>query len=241
MMQAEMSTKAYDWREAASAVRALLRKPDDVAQVFRIVNALPGHAIQRATKKLRKQASGARLLRDQPAIVRTLCDRARLEAMPEGSLGRCYLAFMDAENISAEGLLAAEDAAGAGRTRRGDEEFVWAYLRDTHDLWHVVTGYRGDLLGEPALQAFNFAQTWNPGIGFLAMGVFLKGGKLTGVRRLMIDGFFRGLRAAWMVGEDWEHLLPLPLDEVRRRLRVPPLRPYAPIRLSDFPDGKFPG
>jgi ubiquinone biosynthesis protein COQ4 len=239
-MQVERNTKAYDWREAASAVRALIRNPDDVSQVFRIVNALPGHAIERATKKLRKHPNGARLLGDQPSIVRILCDRQRLEAMPEDSLGRAYLRFMDAEQISAEGLLAAEDAAGVGRTRRQDEEFVWAYLRDTHDLWHVVTGYRGDLLGEPALQAFNFAQTWNPGIGFLAVGVFLKGGKLAGVRRLMLDGFLRGLRAAWMVGEDWEHLLPLPLDEVRKRLRVPPLAPYKEIRLSDFPDGKYP-
>lgn len=235
-----MPTRHYDLLEAVRAVRALIKDPNDVAEVFRLVNALPGYAIERATRKLRKHPDGARLLAQRRSIVRALCDRERLEAMPEGSLGRAYQQFVDDEQISAQGLLDAEDAAGVTTTRARDEEFVWAYLRDTHDLWHVVTGYRGDLLGEPALQAFNFAQTWNPGIGLLALGVFLNGHKLRGVRPLMLVGFVRGLRAVWMVGVDWEQWLPLPLEEVRRRLRLPPLPPYEPVRLSDFPDGKLP-
>lgn len=40
-------------------------------------------------------------------------------------------------------------------------------MRDTHDLWHVLTGYSGDVLGETALLGFIFAQTGNPGVALI--------------------------------------------------------------------------
>jgi len=48
-------------------------------------------------------------------------------------------------------------------------------MRDTHDLWHVVTGYKGDLVGEASLLAFLFAQTRNPGVGFIVAVALLVG------------------------------------------------------------------
>jgi ubiquinone biosynthesis protein COQ4 len=240
MTEAKMGTRPYDWREAWDAMRGMMRDPNDVPQLFRIVNALPGYAFSRLARKMRCYPESARLLEQQPIIRRALCDRERLEAMPEDSLGRAYLRFMDAEQISAQGLLDAEDAATVQRQRKPDEEFVWSYMRDTHDLVHVVTGYKGDLKGEPSLLAFNYAQTWIPGLGFIATMVVLFGSKLPGIRRMMVEAFVRGLRADWIFSVDWEHLLPLPVEEVRQRLKIPPLRPYQPLRLSDFPDGKLP-
>ena len=40
-------------------------------------------------------------------------------------------------------------------------------MRDQHDLWHTLTGYRGDLLGKTDMLAFTFAQVKHPGVGFL--------------------------------------------------------------------------
>ena len=37
-----------------------------------------------------------------------------------------------------------------------------------HDLWHVVTGYGRDELGEACLLAFTYAQNKNRGVGFIA-------------------------------------------------------------------------
>jgi ubiquinone biosynthesis protein COQ4 len=106
-------------------------------------------------------------------------------------------------------------------------------MRDTHDLWHVVLGYRGDVLGEAALLAFTFAQTRNPAIGVLVL-VGLSKLRTAAARRLIVDALARGLRAAWFPEQAWETLLPLPLDEVRRRLHVGASPEYTPVRTSDL-------
>ena len=241
MDSAPMNRIPYNWPEAISAVRALMKDPNDVSQVFRIVDALPGYSLQRVARRLHQTPSGARRLREQPSILPQLRDRAALAAMPPGSLGETYLRFCIAENISADGLVAAGAQGGGAAHKTTDEvEYVWHYLRDTHDLWHVVTGYEADLLGEPALVAFQAVQTWSPGLSFIALMVLLKGGFLTGIRRIIVEGFVRGLRSGWFPGEDWESLLPLPLEEVRRRLNVPAMKPYKQIRVTDLPGGKLP-
>jgi ubiquinone biosynthesis protein COQ4 len=108
-------------------------------------------------------------------------------------------------------------------------------LRDMHDLWHVVSGYGRDLVGEASLLTFTFAQTWNPGVGFIAAVAYLRIGDVPGARGLLREAFRRGRRAAWLPGEDWEALLALPLDEVRSRLRVgrPPC--YEGVRSTGAP------
>src|SRR3974390_2556273 len=86
--------------------------------------------------------------------------------MPEGSLGRAYLAFVESEGISAEGI---RDASVKNRERSIPEAFAYLHcrMRDTHDLWHAATGYKGDVRGELALLAFTLAQNWNLGVALL--------------------------------------------------------------------------
>jgi ubiquinone biosynthesis protein COQ4 len=104
-------------------------------------------------------------------------------------------------------------------------------MRDTHDLFHTVTGYKGDLLGEAGVLAFTFAQTGHPGIGFLA-GIGLVVSPEPRVRRMILGGFRRGRRARWLPATDWAALLPRPLDEVRRELGVVPVDDYEAVRES---------
>lgn len=241
MLDVNLGTKPYDWKTALEAVRQLLKDPNDVAPVFRIINALPGRSLQRVARRMQQTATGRRLLHERPSLSAALRDRDRLSAMPDDSLAAAYLRFCAAENIVTEDLVTIDEQVERNaQTHDPELLFVWQYLRDTHDLWHVVTGYRGDLLGEPALQAFNFAQNFAPGIGLIAAAVFLRGSFLTGVRRIILEGFVHGLRARPLIEEDWERLLPLPLEKVRQYLHVQVARPYRAIRLSDFPGGKLP-
>jgi ubiquinone biosynthesis protein COQ4 len=106
-------------------------------------------------------------------------------------------------------------------------------MRDTHDLWHTLLGYRGDVLGEAALLAFTFAQTRNPAIGVLVLVGLAKLNR-SEARALIVRGFARGLRAAWLPAQPWETLLPQPLDAVRRRLNVDAPPPYTPVRSSEL-------
>ena len=42
-------------------------------------------------------------------------------------------------------------------------------VRDMHDLWHVITGYGRDGLGEGCLVAFSYAQTRSLGFAAIAL------------------------------------------------------------------------
>jgi len=219
--------------DAARAMRALLQNPDDTAQAFRIIEALSGKNGERSLAKLRQRASGRRLLAQKPALIEQLCDRKALSKLPEGSLGREYLRFLDSEGITAEGL---KQASIEGRDKVAvteDLDFLRDRMRDTHDLWHTVAGYKGDLVGEAALLAFSFAQTWNPGVGFIVAIALLRGGELN-VRKLILQGFQRGVRAEWLVSVEWEKLLSLPIETVREMLHIGPPPMYQTVRSNEY-------
>jgi ubiquinone biosynthesis protein COQ4 len=214
---------------ALRAVAAISRNPDDTAQVFTLIEALSGI---RTPAWIARRLRGGTILRTQPDILAHLTDRRALERMAPGSLAHEYLRFVESEGITAEGLREAS-VHGEARSADPEVEFIRRRMRDTHDLWHAVLGYRGDVLGEAAVLAFTFAQTRNAAIGVLVL-VGLAKLYSHEARALIVGGFRRGLRAAWFPAQEWESLLALPVDEVRRRLKVDAPPDYAPVRTSDL-------
>jgi ubiquinone biosynthesis protein COQ4 len=222
----------FDLPRAGRALAALIRDPDDLPQVFTLIESMSGTAPHRLLFAFRRSESGARLLRDRPDIVPLLSDRAGLRALPEGSLGRAYLAFVESEGISPAGIKTASEGLVID-PRRAAFAFLHQRMRDTHDLWHAATGYKGDVLGEASLLAFTLAQNWNTGIAFIVAAALLKGfGRLE--TKVIRDGYRRGREAAWLPAQDWESLLPLPLDEVRTRLKLGAPAVYTPVRTSEL-------
>ncbi|HZQ61284.1 MAG TPA: Coq4 family protein [Casimicrobiaceae bacterium] len=197
--------------------------------MFTLIEALSG---VRTPAWIARRLDGAPLLRARPDILAHLTDRDGLRRMPAGSLAHAYLEFVDSEGITAEGLREAS-VHGETRAAAAEVEFIRRRMRDTHDLWHAVLGYRGDVLGETAVLAFTFAQTRNPAIGVLVL-VGLAKLYSAEARALIVGGFIRGMRAAWFPSQEWESLLPIPIDEVRRRLRVGAPPDYVPVRTSDL-------
>jgi ubiquinone biosynthesis protein COQ4 len=208
-------------RVALRAIRTLLDNPDDTAQAFVIVRALSGGSICRNYRRFCQTELGKNVFREQRSLLTALQDRAALAALPAGSVGRAYLQFLKDEKITAEGLVGASVEGGRTEFSDPDLNLFQDRMRDMHDLWHVLTGYKGDVVGEAALLAFTFPQTWNPGIGFIAAAVWLKAKRVrSDVTGFMLHAFGRGLFARWLPGEDWESILALPLDEVREKLRI---------------------
>ena len=155
--------------------------------------------------------------------------------MPEGSLGRAYLDFIRGGGLTADFLVQTSGEVATG-ARADDVDYIRCRMRDAHDLWHVVTGYRGDLLGEVAVLSFTFAQIFNVGIGLLVGVGFAKAGE-PDARRLFVDAFARGARAAWLPAIPWEQLLAEDLGAIRLRLRVGPPPTYEPFYARDLPPG----
>ena len=224
-----------DLPRALRALRALLADPDDLPQVFTVLESLAGDTLPRMERRMQKSASGRRLLATRPDLVPLLKDRDALRKLPEGSVGRAYLAFVESEGISADGILAA-DAEGRTGKEGLPEDLVYLHqrMRDTHDLWHAITGYRGDVLGEAALLGFTLAQSWNAGIALIVGVGFVKAAGSKEARKLIVEGYRRGRSARWFPEQEWETMLGAPLEDVRAELRVGPPPVYTPVRSAEL-------
>jgi ubiquinone biosynthesis protein COQ4 len=212
------------WGEAFRALWALRNDNDDTTQVFRIVQALRGDAEAHNVARMRESEIGRAILDEKRSMLDVLADRERLRALPEGSLGRVYLAFMEREGLSADGLAdAADEGYGDERSDDPDLRTFGDWARDSHDLWHVLTGYGRDPLGELCLLGVLYSQIRSLGTGFIALlGLTHVPFEYPGAPcfRAVWQGFRIGRRAEWMIAQDWEHLLTLPIDDVRERLRL---------------------
>ncbi len=209
---------------ALAAFRKLIRNPEDTHQVFMIGEALRGKSLARVTERFRGTELGQAVLAGRHVLLPILADRTALAALPTGSLGRAYLDFVVAESLSAQGLAEAARKRDEMSQATPDEQNFRRHLRDSHDLWHVLTGYGRDPLGEVSLLAFTFAQTRLTGLGAIAfLGTFRIGRVLRGqpVRASVQDAYRTGRAALWLPGVDWNTLLGEDLAQVRVKLGLP--------------------
>ena len=160
-----------------------------------------------------RHPAGAKALRERPRLGKL--DLDALRALPETTLGGAYVRFLDRNAITPESL---PDITGAS-----DMDYVLAHFYETHDLWHVVTGFDADPAGEVGLQAFLLAQFRAFLPFFVISSVLLntalyayadKSNRLDAIAR----GWLLGRSAHSLVGIDWKQHLTSPLADVRRDL-----------------------
>ena len=205
------------WR----AMRALIADHEDTIQVFKVIDALAGDADDRMYRRFASTATGQKILAEKLDLIETLSDSNRLGCLPKGTLGREYHDFMAEEGLTADGLVEASEVIKDRFNRDANARIFSDRMRDSHDLWHVTTGYGRDGLGELAQLAFYYAQTRNRGIGFIVlMGAFtgMKEAPKVGVWKAVREGYRLGKRAKWFPAADWEALLDQPIAEVRQQL-----------------------
>lgn len=216
--------------DALRTLRQLIADPEDTSKVFEIIRAASGSSLQRGIKRFREREVGQRVLANEINLLDTMRDRERLEALPPGTLGRAYYDFIYAEDLSADGLVDASMVQGGSvyNEMSPDMQRYAQRLRDQHDIWHTLTQYGRDELGEACLLGFTYAQGRNRGIGLIVIAGSWKHFQHRGIPalRAIWQGFRSGLHASWLPGEDWEALLELPIEEVRRLLAIRPPTAY---------------
>ena len=210
------------FRKAWHALQALIADPEDTKQVFTIMRALTGKSFYKQYLRFRNMETGNRILKEKTDLIDTLTNREALRQLPEGTLGKTYIDFMEREKITAEGLAEVSEDSMTDFTDMDLKRYA-TRSRDMHDLWHVVTGYGRDGLGEVCVVAFSYAQTKSLGFAAIAlMGAYDFTRKYPGNRifRAAWQAYRTGRKADWFLGQDWENLLTLPIEEVRKKLNV---------------------
>lgn len=220
-----------EWGAALKALRRLLADKEDTTQVFEIMRALNGSATARGYHRLIASPEGGRIAYQREELAAKLMDDAWLDGFAPGSVGAAYRDFVRSENLSAEGL--------AQVSRQGaiqiDVQHPYAWFgrrtRDVHDIWHILSGYHRDGLGEACLVAFSYAQTGGLGWALIAVGgaVRSRKGPKQPYARAIWQGYQRGRRAAWLLGQDYDRLLAEPLEAARARLNITPPTIYDSI------------
>jgi ubiquinone biosynthesis protein Coq4 len=157
---------------------------------------------------------------------RVLAERPRLGPIdldalaerPVGSLGRAF-----AEHVHGAGL---DLAALPSLPAHDPESFVRAHLIETHDLWHVATGFGSDVAGELGLQAFYAAQHVDPfPVAVLSAGMLntllFEIGDSRERLAAMASGWDAGRVARPLFGYPWSRRWSTPLVAVRVELGLP--------------------
>jgi ubiquinone biosynthesis protein COQ4 len=168
-------------------------------------------------------------LNQDPACAALICDRYippahnldTLLTLPPDSLGYLYAAQMKKMGF--------DPNLHAGMTVKSDAEYVELRLSQTHDLWHIVTGFDTSVVGEIGLQAFHLPQFPYPLATMLVanslISATLKAPEmLPQLLEAIAQGFQMGKTAKPLFAQKWEEGWKKPLAQWQAELNVQPLR-----------------
>jgi ubiquinone biosynthesis protein COQ4 len=217
------------WGAALKALKRLLSDKEDTGAVFEIMTALNGNATARNYHRLLQTSRGGQLAYQRVELAERLMDDAWLDSFADGTVGAAYRQFVRSENLSAEGLAMISRKAQPRLETAHPYTWFGRRNRDIHDIWHVLSGYHRDGLGEACLVAFSYAQLRSLGWAVIAIGSALgsRGGPVPAHVRAIWQGFQLGSAAKWLPGEDYEVLMMEPLESARQRLGIKRPTAYA--------------
>jgi len=205
--------------------RLLIKDKEDTSLVFKIFESLPSKEFLPRAASLALSERGEHLRRTEPRLPEILDDHAALRLTPKGSLAHAYCDFMESEGLTAAGLVA--EAERLGRAKYPDlVQWFMERSRDTHDLFHVLTGYGRDALGEQCVLLFTHGQA--PSHGHLLIGYagaaniakMVRGSKAP-VFGAVRQAHRTGKGAPRLIEQPIRELLAQPLEAVRAQLRIP--------------------
>jgi ubiquinone biosynthesis protein COQ4 len=203
----------------------LVDDKEDTEQVFHIIEATKGRATHRQAADFVRSPEGQRFIRDEVVIPPMLDDHKRWADLPANTVAAHYIAFMEREGLSAQGLVDESHKWAPPEMRPVDlTEWYFDRLRDTHDLFHILTGYGRDALGEACLLGFSYSQNYNKGVLFIGYAGAQQIKKMSGTKAPLLAAVREGQRlgkaAAKIAHQDVEALMREDIDAARKRLNI---------------------
>ncbi len=214
--------------KAVKAFFDLVGDRDDTRYVFAFFDAVNGRSNEAYYDQFFESEYGCAFLADPEALGRVLTDRATLESYGPGTFAAAYLHYLDSEGLSPLGVHEAAidvDPERMARLKETWPQLYWLQYHGslTHDLYHVLTGYGRDPLGEALLLVFSGLHTGSRGARLL--------GAMAGLRirseipswpvgKMMKEAVRLARQAEHFPTADLASLLPLPLEEARAKVKI---------------------
>jgi len=194
--------------------------PQDTKAVFKVTDSLLSLGLLKSEKDLLKSTSeGLQFCQSRKLLGKV--DLKELQKCPVGSIGKIYADRMIRDNLSPDFFNVLDVT--------NDEIYFMMRLRQTHDLWHVLTGFDTSIKGELGLQAFMMIQTHTP-LAPLVIGAMLIRSALKDqkeAREIMesvLCGWQMAKHAKPIFAIDWEAQWSTPLEDLRNVYNVIALR-----------------
>ena len=200
------------WKRGLLALLEVGKDPDRTDKVLEAYEHLNAGTERSRVRRFYSSPDAQRLFAEDRTLDKTTLDATVLAKLPEGTLGHGYARFMTERGLTPD-LFATQGAL----TR---EAFMIKRLRQTHDLWHVLTGINTDVPGELELQAFSTVQLRLPSAFLLvSLGTLRWLWRHPTLPFRVLRGAIAGLRARRLDSLPWEDFWAMPLSELRARLR----------------------
>lgn len=223
-------------REVWRSRRRLRESPGDIDAAIQNFFAMGGRDDGELMRRMHRDPDARRLFDTRQPMPEGILHPRLLRELPPGSLGAEYARHIERLGLDPADLAARSRAHASRYLATEEHEYVWGRQLESHDLWHVLTGYGTDMAGEGALLAFTFAQTGNRVYAVLPFFVAgfraLRRGRFDVVRTCW-QGYRAGRRARFLHAMNWGEWLARPLADVRRHLRLAPAE-YRPFELEEM-------
>ena len=120
-----------------------------------------------------------------------------------------------------------------------DTDYVMMRIRQTHDIWHVITGFDTHPLGEIAIKAVELAQTHRPMAAAICAGgvyryMLKQPEEFADCLESIVAGYHMGLQSRPLLAMKWEELWDRKLVDLQERLGVVELGPRGGQLNVDF-------
>ena len=139
----------------------MLRDPKHTESVFDIEDGLRDlKAYQLVLEHIKSDPAVARIIEER--YLAPPHDMAALGRLPDGTFGKAFWHHIEDNGFDPDYYRKIEVAS--------DLDYVLMRVRQTHDVWHVVTGIGTDQIGEIALKAFELCQLRRPMAAVIAAG-----------------------------------------------------------------------
>jgi ubiquinone biosynthesis protein Coq4 len=196
---------------------------DDIIPEVAIIEI--GFARSRFGRRLARWDVVLDRLRNDPATeaavteqqVGAAIDLEVLESLEEGCLGQVF-----AEHCRNRGI----NPNLVDVPIEQESDWLLNHLFQTHDIWHVLTGWSNDEVGEVGLAGFYCGQLGSPPFFIFLLSLILlkkvlrRNDDIDEHINALCSGYRAGRTAKPLFGINWENCWDVPLDEQRRLLGI---------------------